>query len=470
MVTRLAFGLRARIVAALVLTSAVTLGVAALALLPALDAQLRQEEQDSLESTTLALAAAFQRLTPGASRPGSRELKALVRTVARRTEGEVAVLRSDGTVAASDRLAAASAAAAPRARRALATGRLMVGSTSTSLGEQAEVALPVRIGGERGVLLVRRRLTEAGEAAALVRRGFVVAALIGLLVAIVLGFVLATGLVRRLRALRDTAQRVAEIGPAAEIEAETARDEVGDLTRTLAATQRKLHAQEEARRRFVATASHELRTPLTSMQLALESLEEDLAAGTIDPGEVAGQVGRARAQTGRLTRLSADLLDLSRIDAITALRSEPLDLARLATAVTSEFAARADGQTVRMEVSDQGECWATVDPGSSARIIRILLDNALKFAPGGSTVSIATRSEPDRSLVAVSDAGPGVTDADAELIFERFHRGETTGEQVGFGLGLAIGRELARRMGGELSLAPGGKGATFVLELPLTRR
>jgi signal transduction histidine kinase len=98
--------------------------------------------------------------------------------------------------------------------------------------------------------------------------------------------------------------------------------------------------------------------------------------------------------------------------------------------------------------------------------VRILLDNALRVAPAGSTVEVRI-GVGGATAIEVADAGPGVPAAERELIFERFKRGSGRGGEGGFGLGLAIGSELAARMGGELELRDvDGPGATFRLTLP----
>jgi signal transduction histidine kinase len=109
------------------------------------------------------------------------------------------------------------------------------------------------------------------------------------------------------------------------------------------------------------------------------------------------------------------------------------------------------------------------DPGSVARIVRILVDNAVRLSPEGGQITVELRNG-NHASVSVCDQGPGVAQEERELIFERFMRGRRTGGRAGFGLGLAIGRELAERMGGELVLeeqrAPG---ARFTLRLPVTQ-
>jgi signal transduction histidine kinase len=104
-----------------------------------------------------------------------------------------------------------------------------------------------------------------------------------------------------------------------------------------------------------------------------------------------------------------------------------------------------------------------------ARIVRILLDNALRAAPEGSTVSVHLDGDARFSELEVRDSGPGVLRHERELIFERFKRGSGHSGEGGFGLGLAIGRELARRMDGALELVEADAGATFRLRLPSAR-
>jgi signal transduction histidine kinase len=346
-------------------------------------------------------------------------------------------------------------------------------------GEQmvrASIRLP-----DDAVLAVRKSNDEIPTAAKAVARAFEIAALAGLLLTGLLAIPLAATLARRLQRLREAAQAVAEEGAGAVVPTDRARDEVGDLSRSFATMQRRLKHQEEARRAFVATASHELRTPLASLEGMLELVADDLSAANPDLEDATALLERARAQSRRLSRLAADLLDLSRIDAEVALRSEPVELGELARAVLAEFELSSHARGVRATLAaspatltdDAGEdggrpagVWVRADPGKIAQILRILLDNALRVAPAGSEVKI----ELSPCGLSVMDRGPGVAVAEREVIFERFKRGAETDGQAGFGLGLAIGRELARLMGGDLTLAdtmPGMTGATFTLTLPV---
>jgi signal transduction histidine kinase len=338
----------------------------------------------------------------------------------------------------------------------------------TILGtENVTAAIPMPDG---FVLAVRRPTGEIPDAVNAVRKAFLYAVLAGLALSILLGVPLAARLVRRLRDLRQAALRLAAGGPSEELLDDRSRDEVGDLARSFKVMQERLAQQEQARRAFVATASHELRTPLTSLEGMLEMLEEDLEQGSPDLADARSLTGSARAQARRLSRLAADLLDLSRIDAEVALRSEPVELAELSRAVLAEFDLGTSARGITTGLRDlDGPVWALGDPGSVARILRILLDNAVRISPPGTEVTVALTRTPVPKM-SVRDHGPGVDESERDLIFERFHRGRATGGDAGFGLGLAIGRELAARMGGSLVLEPSdGDGAQFTLTLPAAK-
>jgi len=292
---------------------------------------------------------------------------------------------------------------------------------------------------------------------------------VAIVLTLVLAIPLAGTLVSRLQRLRQAALQLAIGGSVANFPADRARDEVGDLARSFAIMQRRLSQQEEVRRAFVATASHELRTPLATLEGMLELLADDIQGDDLDLEDAAALLDRARVQSRRLARLAADLLDLSRIDADVSLRSEPIELGELGRAVVAEFELASAGRGVTVKLGgDSSAAWALADPGSVARILRILIDNALRVAPRGSEITVVVRSKPE-PMLSVSDRGPGVAQEERALIFERFKRGRETGGEAGFGLGLAIGRELAQRMGGSLVLADtDGPGATFTLRLAPT--
>ncbi|ADB53860.1 sensor histidine kinase [Conexibacter woesei] len=470
-----ALGLRGRIVGALMLTAAATLAVAALSLLPPLERRLRNAELDTLVTKAVDLRPAFEDLQGTRLAIGSLQLQNLGRDLVDSSGAQQVYLLDSTHAIRLSTTDAATAASDPfdDVARALRSGRT-VESTGTLAGDDVvRVALPIEIDGSRYALAARKQVSEVSGAVAVVRRAFATAALSGLAIALLLGLGFAATLVRRLRRLRDATVELAEHGHVEEVPADRNSDEVGDLTRAFATMQRRLHQQEEARRAFVSTASHELRTPVASLRGMLELLDDELAHGEVDQAEAREQVARALAQARRLGRLAADLLDLSRIDAEVALRSEPVELAELSRAVIAEFelgAGHGEPRPVpRLDAGGAaGPAWALADPGAVAQILRILLDNAVRASPPDEVVDVLLRAAPNGGPAAlvVRDAGPGIAPDERERVFQRFARGSTA-DGAGFGLGLAIGRELAERMGGTLVLEEAGPpGATFTLRLP----
>ena len=465
---RIPRGLRPRLLLALLLTSAATLGAAAaVVLLSPLGDRLRQQSATNLRAAVLASRPEFEQALreqpddPFLLRSFSEEL-------GQRTDGRVLVL---GPFDANDFRYDTNPGASRRGAQRVALRALGEQLTTTEV-QGDDVRIAVRLFGDRGVngvLVVEQRLTEVATAVDQVRNALLAAGAVGLLVAVALAVALSSWLLRRLARLRAAALRVTEEGVIdAPVQQDEGRDEVGDLARAFALMQAELRRQEAARRSFVATASHELRTPLTMLQGTMELLEEDLRDGRVDIADAQTQVARARRELLRLSSLAGELLDLSRLDASVPLRSEAVELGELGRAVAAEFALRAAENDVRIEVvPPEGPCWSRGDPDAIARVVRILLDNALRYGPAGEPVRLAAGCADGRAHVEVADHGPGVHPAERELIFERFQRGRTAGGEGGFGLGLAIGRELARRMDGSLALVgEDGPGTRFRLELP----
>ena len=498
-----ALGLRGRIAGAILVTAVVTLAVAAIVLLGPLENLLRSAELNTLEQQVTIVPqsirsrdptlARLYELSPSYYRADASVYNALLAAEARLGSrlhaDEVALLGypdaagyhakwvvvwpPDKDLINGDRADDAAIAFREVPNRRTHALRRVYTVGSINGGEYARAAIPFvthpsGLPPMRWVLIVRKSLVEVNSAVSTVRTAFLVAALVALALTLVLGIPLSARIVRRLRVLRHTAMRLAHEGPMVDVPADHSRDEVGDLARTFALMQRQLLQQEEARRAFVATASHELRTPLATLDGMLELLDEDLRSGDPDLEDAQDLIDRARAQSKRLGRLAADLLDLSRIDAQVELRSEPVELGELSRAVLAEFELGTSERGISTVLDDgAGPVWALGDPGSVARIVRILLDNAVRLSPEGGAVGVELRNG-DAASLSVFDQGPGVPRDERELIFERFKRGRQTAGQVGFGLGLAIGRELAVRMGGELVLEDQEcPGARFTLRLPV---
>jgi signal transduction histidine kinase len=479
-------GLRGRLLIALVATSALTLVVAAAALLPPLQDRLRTQRVSDLQNATEADVPQFEfdlsqslKRTRGDDESIRRNDLVITMqdraTILRQRTGARVVV-TDVTPTRIYDTDTASALPGSLLYSAVIQGdntREVSSDDVTVVAQLYPVGIPANVLRDHPeydhfILITQRPLNDVAAAVRQVRTAFVAAAGIGLVFALLLGLGLSTTLSRRLARLRAAAVRIAAEGPDAPTPSDRGRDEVGDLARTLAAMQEALRRQEAARRAFVSTASHELRTPLTSVQGTLELLEEDLRDGRLDTRDAQEQLAAAQTQMRRLGRLANELLDLSRLDAQVALRSEPVELGELSRAVAAEFTLQARDREIEIVVEPPpGPCWAAGDPGAVARVVRILLDNALRYSPPGRPVRVVPAYHGEQATVEICDEGPGVAGDDRELVFERFQRGSAPSGAGGFGLGLAIGRELAERMGGALDLLPQreGEGARFRLSM-----
>lgn len=267
-----------------------------------------------------------------------------------------------------------------------------------------------------------------------------------------------------LRRLEEAARKVAD----GNFETTIPVASVGPLrpvARTFNEMQRRLAELDSARKQFIANASHELRTPIFSLGGFVELLEEEDPS----PEERAEFVRTMRQQIDRLTKLTADLLDLSQLDAgAMVMHARGVDLGALAREVTREFGPRADLRGSRLELrTPEQAAIANGDPDRVRQIIRILLDNALTHTPEGTKVTVTTYSANRRAELTVSDEGSGVPQRVQNRIFERFYTADSAG---GSGLGLAIARELAQRMDGQITVSSSRRYTAFTLDLPPAQR
>lgn len=455
-------GLRVKLALAFVATSAITLAVSVGTLVPPLEHRLEQDRVRDLRELARTAGLALTRLPADDLAPGAIGSRRLVRRLASRVGGDVALFDDDG----GGRAIAVSGPTAPRAVPAGLSAAQDGVRERVGDGAVVAVASAETQAGERTIVL-RRSLDDEHAAVAVVKRALPVAGGVGLLVAAALGALLGYGLLRRLEGLRREARRLGEDGIGQPVDVAAAgRDEVGELAVALESMRTRLQAQEQGRQAFLSTASHELRTPVASLLGAAELLEEELAARdpNLDAASMRAQSVARQAQ--RLSTLADDLLGLGRLDAAMPVAVGPVDLAELAATLSGEVEPAARAGNVVVQVESYGSAWALGDPLAVARIIRALLDNALRHgAPPDTALVVTVTTDGERAAVAIRDTGDGIPDADAERIFGRFERATARGAH-GFGLGLSIARGLARRMNGDVTLHPAHPGARFTLTLP----
>ncbi len=211
---------------------------------------------------------------------------------------------------------------------------------------------------------------------------------------------------------------------------------------------------------LLASVSHDLRTPLTS----IKALAQDSAASGDENAAVIVQ------QAERLSKMVADLLDLSRLNAGGfPVEPELNTVEDLIGAAVTELSGHEGANRILTEVDySRPALIGMFDFVQSLRILTNLLDNALRYAPGSSPVTLSVTSDDHWLVFTVADSGPGIPATDENQIFEPFYRHPSTSSTVkGTGLGLAIARRLAEAQGGTVRYSPrDGGGSLFTLRLP----
>jgi signal transduction histidine kinase len=347
------------------------------------------------------------------------------------------------------------------AHRAVETERTQSGVVERANSQIAEVAVPF---GGAYVLLVSSPLDDTLENVTFVRERLLVAGLVALLAATIVGFLLARVFARRIHRLERAAERIAG-GHFDQPVVDKSEDELGELAAAFDRMREQLAALERARREFIANASHELRTPIFALGGHIELLTDE------EMGEATRRdfLAEMRVQVERLTKLATDLLDLSRLDAGRLhVELAPVDLGEIAESLAAEFVGVGRGHDHALVAETPEGTVALADEERVRQIGRILLENAILHTPAGTEVRLTADRVGDGVALRVEDNGPGIPEDDQPHVFERFYRagGAITS---GSGLGLAIAQELAAIMGGEIKLASRPGRTVFTLRLPRAR-
>ncbi|MFD2398713.1 sensor histidine kinase [Prauserella oleivorans] len=246
----------------------------------------------------------------------------------------------------------------------------------------------------------------------------------------------------------------------------TGDDELSRLTHSFNTMLSAVAESQERQRQLVADAGHELRTPLTSLRTNLELLLSASRQGSPALAEdVRAEIeADIRGQLDELTQLIGDLVELAR-DSGPQQHVERVDLAEVVERALDRARRRAGDTEFDVELQP----WVlTGDPGVLERAVLNLLDNAVKFSPHGSTVTVRLRQLGDgTAVVEIGDAGPGIAPEDLPKVFERFYRSREARTLPGSGLGLAIVKQAAERHGGTVYAGsnPDG-GALMTIRLP----
>jgi signal transduction histidine kinase len=347
----------------------------------------------------------------------------------------------------------------PEIHAALNGRGVQITRNSKTLGEEilATSAPVLEHGRPAGAIRVTQSVAAVSRAVHSSILGLAVLAGVVMLLGVAAGAVVAQRIARPIRRLEGVARTFAggDLDAAATVEgSKEQRSLARSFNEMTERVRRLLRVQQD----FVADASHQLRTPLTGLRLRLEGLAERFRGDRPTREELEAGL----EEIDRLSQIVDELLLLSRAGEH-ELPGERVELDQALADAAERWRPTADERGIRIEAEADGHGGAWIAEPDLARAIDALLENALRYSPPGSTVSLSSGD----GHVAIDDEGPGLLAGEEEVVFERFSRG-SAGRQgpAGTGLGLPIARELTRQWGGEVTLANragGGLRATIVV-------
>ena len=295
------------------------------------------------------------------------------------------------------------------------------------------------------------------------------AILAGLLVSLLVWLAILLSLGRPLRDLVAGTERVAK-GRFDEPIPVRAQDELGTLSDAFNRMAASLSELDRMKAEFVASASHELRTPLACIK-GFASLLRAGSRGSLTEDQRA-TLQQIEDQADQMNDFVGQLLDLSRLRAgRAAMNKRWLPSEAFFSSVARGFEGMADRKKIdyEMRIADDVPARIHADPDRLREVVNNLLGNAFKFTQAGGEVRFSAEADGDWVRVTVSDTGPGIPEEDLPYIFEKYYRGAGSGvsQHEGAGLGLAISRGVVEKHGGRIWVENrGGHGARFVFRIP----
>lgn len=291
--------------------------------------------------------------------------------------------------------------------------------------------------------------------------GAVVGGLIGVTIAVAIGWMSSRRLLRPITQIREATRRIA-VGNYEEHIPLPADQELAELAVDVNTMGEQLARTERTRVQLIADVAHEMRTPLT----VLDGYLEGMIDGVIEVTPEA--LAELSTETRRLRRLAEDFSSLSKAqERRFDLAVEPVDLARVVNAAANRLRPQFDDEGIGLTV-EVPSLEVVADPDRIMQVVTNLLGNALVATERGGWVRLDGRRDAGTARVDVTDSGVGLSPEEAERVFERFYRARK-GRAPGSGIGLTISRELMRAHGGDLTARSDGpgRGATFSLWIPL---
>ena len=293
------------------------------------------------------------------------------------------------------------------------------------------------------------------------------------LLAVLAGMLLTRRILTPLENISQAAAAVSKGDLHQQLEEKYQINELNELGRAFNHMTESLRQSDQVKRAFVADVAHELRTPLTVIKGTIETLED----GAMDDIDGRGPLlVSMQHETERLIRMVNDLLVLTRAEAeMLKLDIQLLDLSILARQRCQQLAPIAARQNVRLDVivvDPDGSTRALADADRVSQVLDNLLDNAIRYSPAGTTVTVTLSQEGAEVQCGVHDCGAGIPAQHLPFIFDRFYRVDASRQRGtgGAGLGLAIARALILAQAGQIHAeSVEGGGTTIIFCLPASQ-
>lgn len=287
----------------------------------------------------------------------------------------------------------------------------------------------------------------------------------GIIISIVSGIYLTKRILRPIEAISRTARNISINDLSQRIDTSGTDDELKALARTINSMVDRLERSVEKQKQFISDASHELRTPISVIQGYTRMLER---WGKKDPAILDEAIDAISQEAENMRRLFDQLLTLAQADSGQALpESELFSLKLLIEETVRDFRVIAPERSIEMNCDSAGDLYA--DRASIQQLLRILLDNCVKYTPREGSISVLAEVREGTTRIAVSDTGIGIAEEDIPKIFDRFYRSEKSRskEMGGTGLGLSIAKRIVNMHGGTIEVtSQPGKGTVVTIQLP----
>ncbi|MGE3258948.1 MAG: ATP-binding protein [Geobacter sp.] len=290
---------------------------------------------------------------------------------------------------------------------------------------------------------------------------------VSVVLSLLVGYLIAGRVLAPIRSITAKAREIGAENLAARLPVSVESNEFSNLATVFNQTFERLEDSFERLRRFTSDASHELRTPLTAIRSIGETA---LQQQTVSP-ECRETIGSMLEETDRLVQTVESLLLLSRTDG-SALQKEPVEIGDLLDDVVEFLMVLAEDRQQQIIFARETSLIIPADPCMLRRAFLNLVDNAIKYSPEQTSITIRFYRTPDQgTIIDLLDHGPGIPDSDKERIFDRFYRLDNgrSRDKGGTGLGLSITKAALEAHGGTITLldAPAG-GCLFRVRFPAT--